>query len=134
MTFYYIMRKNKIVNVEDLCKPKEIKGKKYIFIDNVGNGTNVESETKYITSGGFILIEKDEDNEPYVIDRKSKEKYNIYNIHFQGDNKKFLNQDLINNLKNKDVKKLLSNSYTYYIIGFLTLLVILLYLAKRKFS
>ena len=134
MTFYYIMRKNKLVDVQDLCRPKIINGKKYIFIDNVNNGMDVESKHKYVTSNNYILIKKDENNQPYVIDKKSKEKYNIFNIHFQGGSKKLLNQNLINNLKNKNTEKVLSYENTFSIPIFISLIIVILYLIKKFFS
>ena len=133
MTFYYIMRKNKLVDVQDLCKPKIINGKKYIFIDNVSNGSDVESKHKYVTSNNYILIKKDENNQPYVTNRKTKEKYYIFNIHFQGKSKELLNQNLINNLKNKNTEKVLPYTNIFYILIFISLIIVILYLAI-KFS
>ena len=137
MTFYYIMRKNNIVDVENLANPKLIDGKKYVFIDNIKSGEGFNSRNQYEKNNSIlnsmIKLFKDEEGNIYIKDKKTGKKFYPYNIHFQGGNKKFINQDLINIINDKEKSPELYNE-NLEILLFSLLAILLIFIIYKLYK
>ena len=136
MTFYYILRKNKIIDVQDLGKPVVINGKESVFINNINNGEGPENKNQYKLKFPFfnttIDIKKGENkNDYYIYDNINKKNINILNIHYQGSSKKFLNKDLKKSIEeNREIEN--KNIYqALYFLLLIFLLILVLFLIKK---
>ena len=95
MTLYYLLKEEKIIEVENLIQKKVINNKKVVFINNVSNGEGPNSKEQYQLENNIIKIIKssnEEDN--YIYDKINKEFLVLMNIHFQGEMKRFMNKNL----------------------------------------
>lgn len=130
MTFYYILRENNILDVQDLGKPVIIENKEYIFINNInsgeGNLSENQYELKYYYLRKVIDIKKKEDY--YLYDKIKKKNINLLNIHFQGETKKFLNENLKKSIEKGE--NILSIDFFYLFLIFLFVLMIMFFIFK----
>jgi len=90
MTFYYILQKEGRIKAQDLSIPMIIGGKKYVFLNNVNTGEGYASSDQYEMAGDIIKIIKNREGEYMIYDKIHKEYHIIYNIHFQGIGKRYL--------------------------------------------
>lgn len=95
MTLYYLLVKEKILNVQNLLTPKN----NIVFINNINNGEGEESKEQYELNNNIINININ-NNKCFVYDKIHKKNLEIFNIHFQGTSKRLLNSNLITLLSN----------------------------------
>ena len=88
MTLYYILQKEKILDVQNLLIPKN----NSVFINTFSGGEGYESLTQFELNNSNKNIIKDNIYNKYIIkDIINNRKFQLFNIHFQGNTKKFLN-------------------------------------------
>ena len=90
MTFYYILQKEGRIKAQDLSIPMKIGGKKYVFLNNVNTAEGYASSDQYEKAGDIIKIIKNREGEYMIYDKIHNEYHIIYNIHFQGIGKRYL--------------------------------------------
>jgi len=93
MTLYWLLWVNKIVEIQNLLEIGEtIEGNKCIFTNLYMSGEGFRDENQFIMKEKCLeIMEK-----KFIKDIKTKELYQLFNIHFQGGSKKFLSSDLKN--------------------------------------
>lgn len=137
MTFYYLLRKNNLVDVENLAKPKLINGKEYVFINNISTGQGFESNNQYVKNNSIIIpsikLFKDKEGAIYIKDKKNGKKFYLFNIHFQGTKKKFMDKNLLNIINDKDKDPNFYNE-NLEIISFLLLFFLLIYIGYKFYK
>ena len=99
MTFYHMINIDNQIDIDNLLEPVEIGGSKYVFINNFANGEGVLSKQQYkVNRKGMKITKNFELNSNSIYDKSLSEDINIFNIHFQGKHKKYLNKKLLNRL------------------------------------
>lgn len=93
MTLYYLLQNEKIIEVDNLSFPKKINDEEYVFINNLNNGEGYESREQYLLENNKIKIYS-QNNKNLIYDKINKKYYNLFNIHFQGGAKQYLNDNL----------------------------------------
>ena len=92
MTFYYLINTCNLMKVQDLLKPITMNGKKYAFMNTYTTNEGAISQNQYKMVNRRFEIEKSRNNiDNMITDMISNEKICLYNIHFQGSSKVFLN-------------------------------------------
>ena len=95
MTLYFYMSQFDLIDFDNLMIPRSFKEKEYIFTQSYANGEGTKSRDQYKLRNKKMLIKRDNKlNANYILDKKTKEKYYIANIHFQGKQNKYLNSKL----------------------------------------
>lgn len=95
MTFFYLMNKLKLLEVDNLIFPQQIGERKVIFMNNYGNGEGFYSRNQYEMKGKYIKIYKNrEEGKNYIFDKHNNEYLELMNIHFQGKAKRHMNKYL----------------------------------------
>ena len=89
MTLYYILANKNIIDVENLIIPKN----NIVFINNINNGEGYESKQQYTTKNNIIDIKFNKNN-CFINDIINQKELKIFNIHFQGNAKILLNEQL----------------------------------------
>lgn len=97
MTFYYLIKNYNYLKVQDLAKPVVIDNKKYVFINNINNGEGFNGKNQYKLYKNRLQLYKIDDTETKIVDNTNEE-YNIFNLHFQGGAKKWLDINYLNNI------------------------------------
>lgn len=96
MTIYYYMHKKNLIAIDNLMKPREIENSNYVFTSSYATPEGLDSKNQYKFRFNKQLIKRDKiNNSNYLINRKNNEKEYIMNIHFQGKQKKLLNQRMV---------------------------------------
>lgn len=99
MTFCYLLQNLKIVDVENVLEHKKINNTDCVFMNNINNGEGPDSKEQYIMKNGIINFVKDKNGiNNFIYDKINKKLLDIFNIHFQGTAKKFLNDNLKNHI------------------------------------
>lgn len=92
MTLYYLINKLKLIGVQNLM---EHDNEGNTFMNNYGIPEGTKSKQQYKMENGVIKIIKDENGiYNFIIDTKTDTRVRIWNIHFQGSNKRFMNESL----------------------------------------
>lgn len=89
MTLYFLLNENKICDVQNLLLPKN----KLVFINLLCSAEGGESKTQYAMSNQIISI-KSLNKTNYVNDKINNTIYELFNIHFQGTEKKRMDNNL----------------------------------------
>ncbi len=95
MTLYHFIVDMNLVDMQNLLDPVQIGEKKYVFINNYANGEGIKDQKQYQLGRKKIKIytsKKDKSNRIY--DLIDEEYIHLYNLHFQGKSKKFINEKL----------------------------------------
>ena len=90
MTLYYILNNENIIDVENLLIPKN----NIVFKNNVNNSEGYESKEQYSLKNNIIDIKFTKNNKCLINDKINNKELQIFNIHFQGNAKRFLNEQL----------------------------------------
>lgn len=90
MTLYYLLAD--IIDVQNLLLPND----NYVFINNINNGEGWELKNQYKLLHNKLEIDVTSNT---IIDITSNHRYNIFNIHFQGNAKTLMNENLIKQLE-----------------------------------
>lgn len=98
MTLYYILASEKIIDVQNLLEPNQ----GYVFMNNINNGEGYESKEQYRMKDGVLQLDFSS-NKCEIFDEKENNKYQLFNIHFQGRGKKFLNDKFKTSLFSKNI-------------------------------
>ena len=97
MTIYFYIYKKKLLEIDNLMQPRIFDAQKHVFTSSYASSEGIESKNQYKLRFKKQLIKKDRKNNSfYLINKKLNEKEYIMNIHFQGKQKKFLNQKMVN--------------------------------------
>ena len=96
MTLFYLLANKNIIDVENLLLPKN----NIVFINNVNNGEGYESKEQYSVKNNMMDIKFCKNNQCLIYDKINNKEVQIFNIHYQGGSKKYLNEKLKNNLNN----------------------------------
>jgi hypothetical protein len=95
MTLYFYMSQFNLIDFDNLMIPRSFKEKEFIFTQSYANGEGIKSRDQYKLRNKKMLIKRDNKlNANYILDKKTKEKFYIANIHFQGKQKKYLNSKM----------------------------------------
>ena len=96
MTIYYHMYKEGLIEIDNLMEPRHFQNLNYVFTSSYASPEGLESKNQYRTRFNRLLIKKDNiNNSNYILNRNNNKKEYIMNIHFQGKQKKFLNQKMV---------------------------------------
>ena len=99
MTFYHLLNVQELVEAENLLEPKIIDNNKYTFVNNYANGEGPDSINQYkINKKGIKIYRNNKLGSNTIYDKINKEYLNIFNIHYQGKHKKYLNDSLLKKL------------------------------------
>ena len=99
MTFYHILNVQELVEAENLLEPKIINNNKYVFVNNYANGEGPQSKNQYkINKKGIKIYKNNKIGTSKIYDKINKEYLNIFNMHYQGKHKKYLNNSLLKKL------------------------------------
>jgi hypothetical protein len=99
MAFYHYLNKLGICEMDNLLEPKEVNGNEFVFIQNFANGEGPHSKNQYKVNRHGLKIKKNNYLQTNTIfDMDSKKSLNLYNIHFQGKKKRYLNKKLLTKL------------------------------------
>ena len=88
MTFYYLMEQSKNIDIQNLSEPVTMNDEQYVFINNINNGEGYKSRNQYKMNGDYIDIS----NENRIYDKIENNKYNLFNLHYQGQAKELLSK------------------------------------------
>jgi hypothetical protein len=88
MTFYYLLQNENIIEVQNLNEPFYYNNKKYVFLNNFNNCEGFDHKQQYNKPEIKNIIKDIQNNEIYC----------LANIHFQGNAKRFLNDDILTKL------------------------------------
>ena len=95
MTVYYLLNKEKLIDVDNLLIAKNINDVFTVFINNVNNEEGSESKKQYMKDNNLNIMKIiNYNNNTQIYDIINKKYYNLFNIHFQGGSKRFLNDNL----------------------------------------
>lgn len=95
MTIYSYIVQNELIKVDNTMVPRDYLGKKFIFTNSYATAEGFNFRDQYKLFRGKQLIKRDKSvNSNYIIDKRTKEKHYIANIHFQGKQKRFLNKKI----------------------------------------
>lgn len=95
MTLYHFIVELGLVNMQNLLEPVAINNKKYIFINNFANGEGIDSQKQFKVFRNKMKIYSSKKNQTNLIyDQINNEYLNIFNLHFQGKSKKYINEKL----------------------------------------
>lgn len=90
MTLYYLLANEKLIDVQNLVEPND----GYVFINNINNGEGYQSKEQYQLQNNIMKIYNDINNKNNLIyDTINNKELEIFNIHFQGEAKRFLNNE-----------------------------------------
>jgi len=108
MTLYYLLWKENLIDIQNLLDIGEtIDGNKCIFTNLYMSSEGFREENQYQIKNRCLEITSSsgtpasigcskKDGKNFIKDLKTKEFYQLFNIHFQGGSKKFLTNDLKN--------------------------------------
>lgn len=89
MTFYYLLYKEKILDIQNLFNPIMNKdSEEHIFVNNYGNGEGPSSKDNFQIKNNRLKIYSGKK----ILDLERNKKVSICNIHFQGASKRYLNR------------------------------------------
>lgn len=98
MTFYFLINKLELVRVQNLMEQVLFKEDDiYVntFMNNYGVSEGISSKEQFRMSNGVIEIEKHANGADNLItDITTDKQIRVWNIHFQGSNKSFMNESL----------------------------------------
>ena len=95
MTFYYLLQSEKYLDVQNLGEPIEIDGKKHVFMNILMNGEGQQNMKQYRLKNGLMEVRPSENGKDNTIfDQINNEEHILWNIHFQGSAKRFLNDNI----------------------------------------
>jgi len=95
MTLYHYIVEMELVDIQNLLEPVLINGKKYVFINNFANGEGPQSQNQFKVGRKKIKTYISKKNKTNLIyDLVNKEYLNLFNLHFQGKSKKYINPRL----------------------------------------
>jgi len=99
MTFYHIIKESDNFEIQNLLDIINIDGNDYTFIQNYANGEGLVSRNQYLTDElGIKLFQNKELKSNMLYDQINEKFINIFNLHFQGKHKQYLNYELLNRL------------------------------------
>ena len=99
MTFYHFLNDLNLVEAENLLKPKLINGEEYTFVNNYANGEGPESKNQYkVNRKGIKIYTNKKLQTNKIYDTINKNYLGIFNMHYQGKHKKYLNKSLLKKL------------------------------------
>ena len=94
MTLYYLLANQNIIEVDNLLNPKN----NIVFMNNINNGEGYESKDQYSLNYNMIDITFNKNNNCLIHDKVNNKKLQIFNIHYQGGAKRFMNEQLKTNV------------------------------------
>ena len=95
MTLYHYIVEMELVEMQNLLEPINIGNEKHVFINNFANGEGINSQEQFKTKRKKIKVyysKKTQSN--LVYDKINGEYLNLFNLHFQGKSKRFINEKL----------------------------------------
>tara|TARA_B100000427_G_C15486262_1_gene585440 strand:+ start:743 stop:1600 length:858 start_codon:yes stop_codon:yes gene_type:complete len=99
MTFYHFLNDLNLVEAENLLKPKLINGEQHTFVNNYANGEGPESKNQYkVNRKGIKIYTNMKLQTNKIYDTINKNYLGIFNMHYQGNHKKYLNKSLLKKL------------------------------------
>ena len=99
MTFYHFLISLNLIEADNLLEPVTIDNNRYVFINNYANGEGLNSREQYkVNRKGIKIYNNKKLFTNTIYDQINNEYINIFNLHFQGKHKKYLNKSLLRKL------------------------------------
>ena len=100
MTLYYILSTDKKLDIQNLGEPNN----NIVFMNNLNNGEGYSSKNQYTLFNNIIKLIFNS-NDYSIHDKINNKKFKVFNIHFQGGAKRYLNDNFKQIIINKHLNK-----------------------------